>query len=129
MYNLRVVEKQPLEIKKKQNQMLKVLSRRSKMPPMEYSKILRKAQKMRLHKSSTANCFILHFCDNSYELRHWHICKPHNISPITWAFHYSHVLFLLSMVRFSNFPWSWWLIPRIVWNEKACMMTDLWMQH
>ena len=68
MYNLRVVEKQPLEIKKKQNQMLKVLSRRSKMPPTEYSTILRKAQKMRLPKSSTANCFILHFRDNSYEL-------------------------------------------------------------
>ena len=69
MYNLRVVEKQPLEIKKKQNQMLKVLSRRSKMPPMEYSKILRKAQKMGLHKSLTVYCFISHFCGNSYELR------------------------------------------------------------
>ena len=45
MYNLRVVEKQPLEIKKKQNQMLKVLSRRSKMPPMEYSKNIEKSSK------------------------------------------------------------------------------------
>ena len=39
------------------------------MPPMEYSKILRKAQKMHLYKSFTANQFILVFSHNGYELR------------------------------------------------------------
>ena len=65
MYNLRVVEKQPLEIKKKQNQMVQTVQNASH----GVFKIIEKSsQKMRLPKSSTANCFILYFCDDSDEL-------------------------------------------------------------